>query len=140
MVLWPGFCATHVRIHPEHIRERKRQHPTAKVIVHPECHADVAELADAVLSTSGMVRYVRESDAETIIVGTEVGMIHRLRRESPEKVYISATEQAICPRMKMTELEEVVAALENMQYRIEIAEDVRRRAEASVRRMIEITG
>ena len=139
MILWPGYCATHVRIVPQHIAARRQEYPGAKVIVHPECRADVAALADAVLSTSGMCRYVRETDAPTIIVGTELGMIHRLQKEAPEKRYVAATEQAICPQMKLTELEDVVAALERMQYRIEIEEEVCRRAETAVRRMIEIT-
>jgi quinolinate synthase len=138
MILWPGYCATHVRILPEHILERKRQYPDAKVVVHPECRADVSDLADAVLSTSGMCKYVHENEADTIIVGTEVGMIHRLRKEAPEKIYIPATEQAICPQMKVTELEDVRDSLERMQHSIEIPEDVRRRAEAAVGRMVEI--
>ncbi|MBD3237718.1 MAG: quinolinate synthase NadA, partial [Candidatus Eisenbacteria bacterium] len=121
------------------IEARKREYPDAKVIVHPECRASVIDLADAVLSTSGMVRYVRERDARTIIVGTELGMIHRLQKEAPEKCYVPATEQAICPQMKLTELEDVIVALERLQYRVEIEEAVRSRAERAVQRMIEIT-
>lgn len=139
MILWPGYCATHVRILPQHITERKGQFPEARVIAHPECRADVAALADAVLSTSGMCRYARETDAGTLIVATEIGMLHRLRREAPQRTYVPATEQAVCPQMKLTELEDVLFALENLERRIEIPEETRRRAEAAVRRMVAVT-
>jgi len=138
MILWPGYCATHVRILSEHIREQKRRHPEAEVLVHPESRAEVIALADAVLSTSGMCRHVRESAARTFIVATEVGMLHRLRKEAPGKLFVAATEQAICPQMKLTTLEEVLLALERLEPRIEIDEDVRRRAAAAVMRMLAV--
>lgn len=139
LVLWPGYCPTHARILPRHIRERREQFPDAEVIVHPECRPDVTALADAVLSTGGMCRYVRESSAAEIIVGTEVGMIHRLRREAPGKRYIAATEQAICPNMKQITLEEVLWALERLEVRITVPEAIRVRALAAVERMVEVT-
>lgn len=136
MILWPGYCATHVRILPEHLLRKKSQYPEAQVLVHPECRPEVAALADAVLSTGGMCRYARESPAQTIIVGTELGIIHRLQKENPGKRFIPATEQAVCPNMKWTTLENVLWALEKLEHRIELPEAVRRRAEAAVRRMI----
>jgi len=136
MILWPGFCPTHMRILPEHINRKKQQYPDAKVIVHPECRREVVHMADEVLSTGGMCRYARESDAHTIIIGTELGIIHRLEKENPDKQFVPATEQAICPNMKLIALEQVLWALEEMQYRIEVPHEVRSRAEAAVQRMI----
>jgi len=139
MILWSGYCPAHVRIQPSDIRALKRRHPEAKVIVHPEAPQPVTALADAVLSTGGMVRFARETEAQEIIVGTEIGMVHRLQRECPEKTFIPATEQAICPDMKMTRLGDVLLSLERMQFRITVPEEIRRRAEQAVQRMIAIT-
>ncbi|UCH64143.1 MAG: quinolinate synthase NadA [Fidelibacterota bacterium] len=136
MILWPGFCPTHMRILPEHIALKRKQYPDARVIVHPECRSEVALEADEVLSTGGMCRYARETDASTIIVGTEVGMIHRLQKGNPDKHFVPVTEQAICPNMKMITLEHVLWALEELEHRIEIPNEISSRAEAAVQRMI----
>ena len=136
LILWPGFCPTHMRILPEHINRKKKQYPDARVIVHPECRREVTRVADEVLSTGGMCRYARETDAPTIIVGTELGLLHRLDKENPDKRFVPATEQAVCPNMKLITLEQVLWALEEMQYRIEVPQQVRSRAEAAVQRMI----
>ena len=138
MTLWPGFCPTHARILPQHILRAKEEYPGAAVVVHPECRAEVIALADEVLSTGGMVRYARESRVEDIIVGTEVGMIHRLRKENPEKRYIPATEQAVCPNMKLITLGKILWALEEMSPRVKVPEDIRIRAKGAVDRMLEI--
>jgi len=138
MILWPGFCPTHMRILPEHIERKKKQYPDAVVIVHPECRPDVTELADEVLSTGGMCRYAEGSDASMIIVGTELGIIHRLQKESPGKTFLPASDQAVCPNMKRITLKDVLWALQEMKHRIEVPVDVRHRAEAAVQRMIEI--
>ncbi|MCJ7522972.1 MAG: quinolinate synthase NadA, partial [Dehalococcoidia bacterium] len=126
MVLWPGYCPTHSRIQPGHIARLKEEYPQAKVIIHPECRPDVISLADEVLSTGGMCRFVRETDARDIIVGTEIGIIHRLRKESPDKRYIHASEQAVCPRMKLITLEKVLWSLEDMTPVVKVPEDIRR--------------
>ncbi len=136
LILWPGFCPTHMRILPEHIALKMKQYPDARVIVHPECRREVALEADEVLSTGGMCRYARETDAPTIIVGTELGIIHRLQKENPDKRFVPATEQAICPNMKLITLEHILWALEELQHRIEVPLEVRSRAEAAVQRMI----
>ncbi len=138
MILWPGFCPTHVRILPEHITRKKMQFPDASVIVHPECSREVVRMADEVLSTGGMCRYAREADAPTIIVGTELGMIHRLEKENPEKHFVPATEQAVCPNMKMIRLDQVLWALEELKHQIQVPEPVRSRAETAVQRMIAV--
>jgi len=136
MVLWPGYCPTHARILAQHVLARREQHPGAPVIVHPECRPEVTALADAVLSTGGMVRFARETPAREVLVGTEIGLLHRLRRENPGKLFIPVTEQAICPNMKKIELEHVLQALESMEHRITVPEEIRVRAVASVERMV----
>jgi quinolinate synthase len=138
MHLWPGFCATHVRILPAHIERKKREHPDAEVLAHPECRPEVTALADHVLSTSGILRRAAESDAHTFIVATELGILHRLEKENPAKVFLPATEQAICPNMKLVTLEKVLWALEAMEHKVEVTEAVRVKALASVQRMVEI--
>ncbi len=139
MILWPGYCPTHIRILPQDIMRRKAEHPQAKAIVHPECRPEVKALADAVLSTGGMIRFARETDAREIIVGTEIGIIHRLQKENPEKKFIPASEQAICPRMKLITLETILWSLENMTHEIKVPERIRRRARAAVDKMLEVT-
>jgi quinolinate synthase len=139
MILWPGYCPTHVRILPQDILRRKAEHPQAKAVVHPECRPEVKALADAVLSTGGMIRFARESDAREVIVGTEVGIIHRLQKENPEKRFIPASEQAVCPRMKLITLETVLWSLENMTHVIKVPERIRIRARRAVDKMLEVT-
>jgi len=137
MILWPGYCPTHVRILPQDILRRKAEHPQAKAVVHPECRPEVKALADAVLSTGGIIRFARESDAKEIIVGTEMGIIYRLQKENPEKNFIPASEQAICPRMKLTTLESVLWSLQNMAHEIKVPERIRVRTRRAVDKMLE---
>jgi len=138
MTLWPGFCPTHVRIKPERIKELKREYPQARVAVHPECTPEVIALADEVLSTSGMCRYARRDDVREMIVGTEVGIIHRLRKENPGKRFIPISEQAICPNMKLITLEKVLWSLEDMDPEVKVPEGIRLRAKAAVDKMLKI--
>jgi quinolinate synthase len=138
MILWPGFCPTHVRIKPERIKELRREYPQAKVVVHPECTPDVIALADEVASTSGMCRYARRDDVKEMIVGTEVGLIHRLRKENPGKRFIPVSEQAICPNMKLITLEKVLWSLEEMSPKVKVPDGIRLRARAAVDKMLEV--
>ena len=137
MILWPGYCPTHTRIRPEDISRLKTEHPQAKIIVHPECLQEVKALADEVLSTGGMIRFARETAAAEIIVGTEIGIMHRLRKENPDKRFIPASEQAICPRMKLITLETVLWSLENMENVVKVPDEIREKAKAAVDRMLE---
>jgi len=136
--LWPGYCPTHVRIQPEDITRLKREHPQAKAMVHPECRPEVIALADEVLSTGGMCRFARETDAKEIIVGTEIGIIYRLKKENPGKKFIPISEQAICPDMKLITLEKVLWALEDMKFQVKVPESVRLRAKGAVDKMLEV--
>jgi quinolinate synthase len=139
MILWPGYCPTHVRILQQDIVQRKAEYPKAKVIVHPECRTEVVALADAVLSTSQMVRYSHETDVQEIIVGTELFLLHRLRKENPGKKFIPASEQAVCPNMKLTTLEGILWSLETMNNQIKVPERIRVRAKRAVDKMLEVT-
>jgi quinolinate synthase len=138
LILWPGYCPTHARILPSDIQKRKAEHPDAVVIVHPECKIETRALADAILSTGQMARFAQETNATEIIVGTEIGLLHRLRKENPYKTFIPATEQAVCPRMKLITLETVLWSLENMENRITIPEEIRIKAKNAVDRMLEV--
>jgi len=137
MILWPGFCPTHVRITPERITELRQEYPQAKVVVHPECRPEVIALADEVASTSGMCRYARRDEVREMVVGTEVGLIHRLRKENPGKRFIPVSEQAICPNMKLITLEKVLWSLEEMSPEVKVPEEIRLKAIAAVDRMLQ---
>jgi len=137
MILWPSFCPTHVRIRPETVKELRRHYPQARVVVHPECRPEVIALADEVASTSGMCRYARRDDVREMIVGTEIGIIYRLKKENPGKRFIPVSEQAICPNMKLITLEKVLWSLEEMKPEVKVPEEIRLKAKAAVDRMLE---
>ena len=138
MILWPGYCPTHVRIQPEHITKLRQEYPQAKVVVHPECKPEVIALADEVLSTGGMIRFAKRQEVEEMIVGTEIGMIHRLRKENPGKRFIPVSEQAVCPNMKLITLEKVLWSLEEMAPEVKVPEKTRLKAKAAVDKMLEV--
>jgi quinolinate synthase len=138
MILWQGYCPTHDLITPDDILSAKQLHPAAKVVVHPECRPDITVLADAVESTSGMIRFCREDNAEEYIIGTEMGMIHRLSVDVPGKRYYLASEAAICPTMKLTTLRKAIEALRAEAPVVTVPEDIRTKALVAVQRMVEI--
>ncbi|MFQ5925009.1 MAG: quinolinate synthase NadA [Dehalococcoidia bacterium] len=138
MILWPGFCPTHLRIKSQDVIRLKQEHPRARVVVHPECRPEVIALADEVLSTGGMCRFAGRPEVEEMIVGTELGIIHRLRKENPGKRFIPASEQAVCPRMKLITLESVLWSLEEMTPEVKVPEEIRLRAKAAVDKMLEV--
>jgi quinolinate synthase len=138
MHLWPGYCPTHVKILPEDIVRARQEHPRAKVVVHPECRPDVIALADDAMSTSGIIRYAARPDVTELVVGTEVEIIHRLKKENPGKAFYPASTKAVCPNMKKITLEKVLASLERMAPEVRVPEDIRIRAKAAVDRMLAI--
>lgn len=138
MILWPGFCHTHIRIQPQHITNLRQEYPQAKVVVHPECRPEVIALADEVLSTGGLCRYASRSEVKEVIVGTEIGIIHRLRKENPSKKFIPASEQAVCPRMKLITLEGILWSLQEMTPEIKVPEAIRLRARVAVDKMLKV--
>ncbi len=138
IIPYPGFCPTHMRILPEHVLRQKELHPGALVLAHPECRRAVWELADAVCSTSGMIRYAKESSAKEFIVVTEADILHRLTRENPEKKFYHVGDMAVCPNMKKITLEKLAWSLEDGQYPIELPESIMNSARAAIERMIAI--
>ena len=138
MLLWPGYCPTHVKILAEDIIKLKKQFPNAKVVVHPECTPEVIDLADEALSTSGMLKFAQKTQAKEIIVGTENGIIHRLKKENPGKTFIPASKKAVCPNMKRINLEKVLWSLQDMSPEVRVPEEIRIRAKRAVDRMLEI--
>jgi len=143
MDLWPGNCYVHVEFTRDSIVRAREGHPNAKVVAHPECTLAVRMLADEVCSTEKMIGYCRASSAREFVIVTESGMLHRLRREVPEKFFIPGpTGQcscADCRHMKMNTLAKLRDCLADLRPVIEIPEDVRSRAERSVRRMLELS-
>lgn len=134
--LWPGFCPIHNRIPPEMIRAARAAHPGAEVLVHLECPPETVAEADAAMSTGGMLRRARESAGAEFIIGTEAGILHRLRRENPGKQFYALTPEPICRDMKRVTLETVVAALESMQGAVELPGALIERARLPIDRML----
>ncbi|MFH1024130.1 MAG: quinolinate synthase NadA [Planctomycetota bacterium] len=141
MHLWPGYCPTHVRIDPEYIIRYKTAHPETEYLVHPECGCltGTMHLADAVLSTDGMVRRARESAAREFLIATEVGMLHRLEKENPEKRFHPAGPNARCEHMAVNDMEGVLASLEDLRYEVKVPTELAIRARVCIDRMLEIT-
>jgi quinolinate synthase len=135
-----GFCPTHLLFQPEDVTVLKLQYPDAAVMVHPECSAEMRKVADFVGSTSKMCRYAQESKAKTFIVGTEEGLLHRLRKENPEKQFFAAYADAVCPTMKLTTLDRLYAALKEEKYAVKVPESVAKKARAALERMFDLNG
>jgi quinolinate synthase len=133
-----GFCPTHLLFQPEDVQILKAKYPQAKVMVHPECTFEMQKTADFVGSTSQMCRYARECRAETFIVGTEEGILHRLRKENPAKKFLLAYEEAVCPTMKLNTLDRVYTALKEEKYLITVPEPIAKRARKALERMFEL--
>ncbi|MDP3921629.1 MAG: quinolinate synthase NadA [Candidatus Omnitrophota bacterium] len=140
MELWRGYCPTHTMIQSSAIDVLREEHPGAEFLMHPECGCLTRSmhLADKILSTEGMVRYVQESHAKEFIIATETGILHRMRQQNPGKTFIPASAQATCTYMKMNTLEKVVDALEKLQYEVKVPEALAKRAYLPIKRMIEI--
>jgi quinolinate synthase len=138
LLLWPGYCGTHVKITPEDIEQARTQYPDAIVMAHPECTEAVKDVADELLSTGQMLKFASTSEAKSFIISTEIGIIHTLKRQNPEKVFIAASKRAVCPNMKRITLEKVVWSMEDMRYRISVPEDVMTGARKALERMVEV--
>ena len=138
LISWHGFCPTHVKILPEDLKREKKFHPQAKVMVHPECLPSVVALADVVLSTSQMAKYAKENPAKEFIVGTESGLVYRLKQDNPVKEFYLASERAVCPNMKRTTQEKVLWALEELKDEVGVPENIRKKARLAIERMLEI--
>lgn len=137
--LWPGYCPTHAAITVKAIEAARAQHPGAPVMVHPECARDVRAAADQRLSTGGMCRFARETDATEIIVGTEIGILHRLRKENPGKRFYPVSERIVCPNMKKTTLENLAESLRDMKTEVTVPAEIAVRAKRAIDAMLAIS-
>jgi len=136
--IWNGFCPTHQRILPQDIEKLKSKHPNAKVVVHPECRREVLDLADKIASTSGIIKFVKEDEGNEYIIGTEMGILHRLRKEVPEKIFYPASYLSVCPNMKKNTLEKVLWALEELNPEVKVPEPIRTRALKAIENMLNL--
>ena len=139
IISYPGYCITHARLTAKHVLQAKDAHADALVLVHPECTAEVIALADAVLSTSQMARYVKESPVKKFLIGTEEGLVYRLKKENPGKTFYVISKALMCPNMKRTTLEGLAQTMELKRNVIVVPEDIRLRAKRALDRMLEIT-
>ncbi|MCX8030103.1 MAG: quinolinate synthase [Thermodesulfovibrionales bacterium] len=138
IITWDGFCHVHDRITIKDVIKARSLHPNALFMAHPECRIEVLEAADHVTSTSGMLRYAKASSAKEFIVGTETGLIHRLKKENPDKVFYPLRKDMICPNMKKTTLKSVLNALKKMEFVIKVPEQIRVPAKEALDRMLKI--
>jgi len=138
MHLWVGDCPVHAKLRPEEIARARHDHPGAPVIAHPECGcaSQVLPEVDRVLSTDGMVRFAEETRAPEVVVATEVGILHRMRKLSPGTVFTPLDSGAICPYMKEIDLEDVRASLAELRYRIDVPPPTAERARRALERMV----
>jgi len=138
VILYPGFCYVHHRIQAEQLKRAMKLHPEARVIVHPECRPEVIALAEAALSTSQMLRHVKASPHQSFIIGTEVGLLHRLRLENPDKSFYLVSDNQICTDMKKTTLPILARTMELKQNTVTVPEEIRLKARGAVERMLAI--
>lgn len=138
VILWPGYCRSHVLITPEDLERVRREHPEGVVLAHPECKDEVKQLADELLSTGQMLSRVKPAGASTFIIATEVGILHSLKKANPEATYIAASERAFCDNMKKITLDKVLWSLEDMQHRVQVLPDIAKRAKRALDRMIAV--
>ena len=138
-ITWEGYCPTHARILPENVIQAKKLHPQALVLVHPECRPQLTELADVVASTEKMCAYVQNTPDTEFIIATEIGIIHRMKKENPGKSFYPASDKATCPNMKRINLEKVLWSLQDLTYEITVPQDIMDKARLSIERMLEVT-
>ncbi len=137
LTIWPGVCPTHHRIRKEEILRIKKMHPDAEILVHPECRPEVIDISDYALSTNGMVNYVKKSDANGFIIGTEKELCYRLKNENPDKIFYPI-KKAICPNMKKITFEKVLNSLESLEPKVELPEELMEKAKVPLKKMMDI--
>lgn len=141
LILWPGYCYVHNRFTAQDVAHARQEHPGATIIVHPECPPEVAERADMVASTSGMVQAVRDYPGiEEWVIGTEQGLVDQLSAAYPQKGIYPLAANAVCRNMKMITLARVARSLETMEHRIEVPEGTAEKARLALERMLEVSG
>jgi quinolinate synthase len=138
IIPWNGYCYVHDRYTPEEVREARYLHPDAEVLVHPECRPEVIDVADYVYSTSGMGKHAQRSEALEFVIGTEVGMLYRLKKENPEKEFYPLSEKAVCENMKKTDLGKVLRALQTLEPQVNVPKEIADRARMSIEKMLAV--
>ncbi|NTW17383.1 MAG: quinolinate synthase NadA [Syntrophaceae bacterium] len=138
IIPWNGYCYVHDNLTAEEVRAARVEHPNAEVLVHPECRPEVIDQADFTYSTAGMGKHAKASAAREFIIGTEVGMIYRLKKENPEKEFYPLSKNAICQNMKKTDLVNVLRALQTLQPQVTVPEEIAVRARRSIERMLAV--
>jgi quinolinate synthase len=138
IIPWNGYCYVHDHLTAEQVRAARAEHPLAEVLVHPECRPEVIDEADFTYSTAGMGRHAKASAAREFIIGTEVGMIHRLKKENPDKEFYPLTSNAICQNMKKTDLAKILRALQTLEPRVTVPEEIAAKARRSIERMLAV--
>lgn len=137
-ILWDGFCVTHAKVRAADVRQARKMHPGAEILVHPECHPTVVELADFAGSTSAILARAAVSSAEVVIIGTEMGVLERLRRQCPDKRFYLLHPGLVCPNMKKTTPASVLQALQELQESILVEDSLAKPARRMLDRMLEI--
>lgn len=138
MILWPGYCPTHVLMSADDVNKAKAKYPDAVVMVHPECTEQVKGCADHILSTGQMLKFAKKNPAKRFIIGTETGIIHTLKKQNPDKEFIPVSSRAVCPNMKKITLEKILWSLEDMEYKIAVSHEISLKARAALDRMLEV--
>ena len=139
MMYWEGYCPTHHRILAEQIVNMKSEHPAAEVVVHPECTPDVLALADHVASTTGILNYTKSSNSKEFVIGTEIGILHRMKKENPDKTFMPVTPLSDCPNMKLNTLEKLLWSLEDIQFVVTVPEEIAVEARKAIQRMLDLS-
>ena len=139
VVTYPGYCPTHLAILVEDVEAMKQKYPNAKVLAHPECHQAVTKLADYIGSTTGIMKYAKESDAKEFIIVTEKGVVDRLSRDYKDKKFYLVSNKAVCPNMKKNTLDDILHVLETEENEIFVEEEIAAKAKRAIERMIAIT-
>ena len=138
VIAWDGYCNVHERVTVDDVQRARNEHPKAVLMAHPECRIEVLEMADHVTSTSGMLRFAMASSEKEFIVGTEIGLMHRLRKENPEKTFYPLRKDMVCPNMKKTTLQSVLRAFKENTYVVNVPEHIRIPAKRALDRMLEV--
>jgi quinolinate synthase len=136
---WNGYCPTHDGLRSEDVHHARKMHPGAIFMAHPECRPEVLDLADVIRSTSGMIRYAKESKRDSFIVGTEIGLIYPLKKANPGKKFYPASSKMVCQNMKKISLEDISKSLELMEGEVKVPETIRRPAFQAVQRMVDLS-
>jgi len=139
VILYPGYCSVHANVIAEEVRLARQRYPQAKVLVHPECRAEVIDLADAALSTSQMLRHAEQSNHKTFLIGTEEGILYPLRKQNPEKEFFLLSDKLLCADMKKTTLEMVLQTMETRSNVVTVPEEIRIRAKKAIDRMLAVS-